>query len=98
MQIDDLDFQGKYFPDKLQFPDVTENIFDVFMSNQLDVHNFPRIAADVILAQPMRLALKKGTKVVLFQIFNHVLKSHILKLRSLWKYQDAILPSGYAQH
>ena len=60
MQIDDLEFKTKYYPDKLQFAEPDDNIFHAFMNNGFDIHNFPRIVADVILADPMRLALKKG--------------------------------------
>ena len=62
MHIDDLEFQQKHYPDRLRFADDDSLLFDLFPENRLDVNNFPRIKAEVILAEPMRLALQKGTK------------------------------------
>ena len=60
MQITDLEFKQRYFPDKLKFADENSKLFDLFAENGLDLHNFPTIVAEVILADPMRLNLRKG--------------------------------------
>ena len=62
MHIDDLEFKRTYFPDKLKFADNDEKIVDIFANNMIDLNNFPRIVAEVILAEPMRLALKSGNE------------------------------------